>query len=362
MKVLHLGKFFGAHKGGVESVVRDLCDTSIFGETSVLAFSKDRSFVDNYNNVDVHYCRVNYEFASAQFSIMYFLVGIRLITNCNIIHAHFPNPLATLLVIFSKIFFPQKKIVIHWHSDIVKQKYLYFFFRAFEFISLFFSDKIIVTSKQYLVGSIPLKRFHNKCCVVPIGITINKFKLREKGSKIFIFSLGRHIYYKGFEHLIEAMTHLPERFELLLGGTGPLTDRLINLTTIHGLENRIKFLGRIDDSVLLDTYYQSHIFCLPSTEKSEAFGVVQLEAFSTGMPVVSCEISGSGVSWVNKHRYSGIVVEPYSPTALANAILEITLNLNDYSERAYTRFIDNFTVDKMKQSILDIYMLLEDKR
>jgi rhamnosyl/mannosyltransferase len=92
--------------------------------------------------------------------------------------------------------------------------------------------------------------------------------------------------------------------------------------------------------------------------KTEAFAIVQIEAMSCGKPVVSCNIEGSGVPWVNKDGESGLVVEPENGKALADAISRITTNTALYqklSQGARQRFAELFTEDKMIGRCLELY-------
>lgn len=97
---------------------------------------------------------------------------------------------------------------------------------------------------------------------------------------------------------------------------------------------------------------------MSSIEKSEAFGVVQLEAMLYGLPIVSTQIAGSGVDWVNQNGVSGITVQPKNEFELAEAFKKILAdeNLkNNFSTNAEKRLFEMFTIDKMCSELNDVY-------
>jgi rhamnosyl/mannosyltransferase len=162
--------------------------------------------------------------------------------------------------------------------------------------------------------------------VVPFGFDLAPFRVphprvpelrRRFGSRI-VFALGRHVYYKGFDQLIRAMQNVPDT-TLLLGGVGPLTAELKALSVRLGLGGKVHFLERIPEDELPAYYQACDVFCMPSVDPSEAYGAVQVEAMACGKPVVCCELN-NGVTWVNRHGETGIVVAPRDVNALSEAL------------------------------------------
>jgi glycosyltransferase involved in cell wall biosynthesis len=153
-------------------------------------------------------------------------------------------------------------------------------------------------------------------------------EIRQRYGKRLIFALGRHVYYKGFEYLIETMARIPDA-RLLLGSEGPLTPALRARAAALGLADHVVFLGRVPDDQLADHYFACDVFYLPSVEPSEAFSLGHVEAMARGRPVVCCEL-GNGVSYVNRHGETGLIVPPRDPAALAAALREL---LDDPSRR-----------------------------
>ncbi|WP_252185397.1 glycosyltransferase, partial [Escherichia coli] len=113
-------------------------------------------------------------------------------------------------------------------------------------------EKIIVTSEIYGSSSPQLQRFQDKIICIPIGIKSERLPknetllkhLKEKyKNKKIVFSLGRLVYYKGFENLVNAANFLPEDTIILIGGGGELYDELADSILSNKLEGKVVLLG-----------------------------------------------------------------------------------------------------------------------
>ena len=173
--------------------------------------------------------------------------------------------------------------------------------------------------------------------------------------------MGRLVAYKGYRYLVESAKYLDDDYIVLIGGTGPLKEELQREIEHLGLAGKVILLGRVSDEELPAYYGACKLFCLSSVQKTEAFGIVQIEAMSCGRPVVATNIPGSGVSWVNAHGVSGLNVTPGNARELAEAIKRITVNedvYREYSIRAEKRYRDVFTKERMINDILKTYRKL----
>lgn len=364
MKILQLSKFYPPIFGGIEQVAFDITEGMKTKDINVDVLSVNdikKTVVNISDSETVVRSAMLLTLLSTPISISYILMWKKMRNNYDVIHVHLPNPLAVIALIL----FPTKKpIVLHWHSDIVKQKMALKFFRPLQNILLKKASKIIVTSEIYGQTSHQLKDVRDKIVTVPIGIEpkrlpdnkklLDKLRVKYKNKKI-VFALGRLVYYKGFSTLIEAAEFLDEDVILLIGGQGELFSALSKSIIEKKLEEKVVLLGSIkyDD---LSAYYQiCDVFCLPSIHKSEAFGVVQLEAMSYGKPVVSTNIKNSGVPWVNKNGVSGLVVEPNDPQGLANAINSVLVQPEYFALHALERYLNLFTRDKMISNLVNVY-------
>lgn len=375
VEIVHLAKYYKPYNGGMESVVASISENMKNRSVSVLASDPDNQQSNEViNGVKVIRSKEYFSLFSTPMSPGYIFNSLRQLKNSAVIfHVHLPNPLpniALFLASFFRVRLPP--IVIHWHSDIVKQKRMIYLYRPLMNWLLNKANVIIVTSKDYLDGSEQLRRFRSKCIVVPIGVDaidgqvnaakVSELKARYGGKKI-IFALGRHVYYKGFEVLINAAKHV-DGAVFLIGGKGPDTKIYENMINELGLRDKVVLVGRISDEDVASYYAVADVFCMPSIEKSEAFGVAQLEAMSVGTPVVSTRIVGSGVPWVNKDGESGIVCEPKSAESLSSALRLILENdglREELGVGARCRFSAMFTTENMTNRIEEIYASLESE-
>jgi Glycosyltransferase len=234
MKVLHLGKFCPPKEGGIEVFSYDLIEAlNKKGiKADLLCFDEctEESF---YNNFKYFACKTDIVLNSAPLSYDYIKTFLKIHKKYDIIHIHSPNPLAEIASLWI-----DKKIIVHWHSDIVKQKITYLFYRPFQQMVLQKSKIIIATSPQYLEASTQIKNYKSKAVVVPLGLNperlknennnvleLEKIKDKIEGKKV-VLSIGRLVEYKGFAYLIEAARFLKDDIVILIAGSGPLYNTL----------------------------------------------------------------------------------------------------------------------------------------
>jgi rhamnosyl/mannosyltransferase len=164
--------------------------------------------------------------------------------------------------------------------------------------------------------------------------------------------VGRLVYYKGLDVLIQAMTKCPGTLALI--GKGPLEAGLRRLCTDSGIASRVKFLGQVSDEQLVSFYHAADLLVLPSTQPTEAFGLVQVEAMACGLPVVSTDLP-TGVPWVNQNGVTGLVVPPGDPDALAAAIsrlLDDRALRTQMGEAGRRRAVEQFSGERMARDFI----------
>ncbi len=333
MKILQIGKYYWPVRGGIENVVKILSDGLVKNGVSVRVVVSNRENELAREIVDgVEVVRLPKLFSVLNQPVFAGLKKEIKKYDPDLIHIHIPNPLAA-----AKIMKEKKPIVVTYHSDIVGKPKIPT--KILEFHTKNLLDKasaVISTSENYAKYSKMLQHCKNKVRVIPLSIEIEKYKKTDKTGRenlkeklglkdeVVILFIGRFIPYKGLPFLLRAVPMISSKnFKIILGGSGPLENELKILVKNLGIENKIIFFGEPDDKELSNLYSIADIFVLPSHMRSEAFGIVQMEAMAFGVPVVSCNIAGSGVPWVNKNGVSGTVVEPENPKALSDAISKL---------------------------------------
>ncbi len=365
LKVLQLGKFYPI-LGGVEKVAYELMvglsERNVDCDMLCAAVKGAGQEIRINDHARIFSCRTWLKVAATMIAPTMIVRLWRICRNYDIIHIHHPDPMAALALWMSGY---RGRVILHWHSDIQKQRRLLKLYRPLQSWLLSRAEQIVGTSPIYLAESPFLQSVQRKTVCLPIGTdpvrpnpaTVQALRARYAGRKI-VFSLGRLVAYKGYASLIEAARYLDDRYVILIGGSGPLNDELQQQIDRSGLRHRVKLVGRISDGELPSYYGACDLFCLSSLQKTEAFGIVQIEAMSCGKPIVATNIPQSGVSWVNAHGVSGLNVPPDSPRELARAIEAVICREaidGCYSAGARRRYRELFTREQMINKCLSIY-------
>jgi len=386
IKVLHIGKYYYPFHGGIENFTKDLVESTSYQQyidTSLLVHhhqNMQAPLKKCLNNVWVTWVK-------KQFTLLYSPISFGFLAELNktitdfqpdILHLHMPNLSAFWCLLSVKA----RKLpwVIHWHADVLgsvpnwRIKIAYQGDRLFEKLLLKRSKAIIVTSPPYLEFSRPLKNFKDKAHVIPLGLSSIKSKTGEplirsidsenlvaamasETSSLSLLIIGRLTYYKGHQYLLNALAKT-ENINLTIIGVGELDAELKKQVNELLLEHRVKFLGSVNDETLKQSIKNCDLLCLPSIEKTEAFGLVLLEAAQLAKPALVTSVQGSGMSWVVQDKKTGIVVMPNSVEALMQG-LEFAKNnktlLTQYGEAAQENFYRQFSIDAVASNIVDLY-------
>jgi glycosyltransferase involved in cell wall biosynthesis len=366
--IVHFGKYYFPHSGGIESVTLSLSKgaVGVGHNVSVICFQNVPVFTKEIlDGVSISRVPIRKLIKSQPISFKYFWCCLLAAKKADIVHLHAPNMLGAFCALFIN-----KKIclLVHWHSDVINKGLLGALLRPLEYALLSRANNIVVTSEIYANASVSLAPFKNKITVVPIGVPDKKHQVngssmtheleRKIDQRRIILSVGRLVSYKGFEVLIHAAKHLSNDAVVVIVGGGPLQAELENMINHCGIKDRVLLVGRLSEQELHALFERATLFCLPSTYRSEAFGVVLLEAMTFGLPIVATDIPGSGVPWVNLNGISGLNVPVGDPVALAQACNQIMSSpelRRRLSDGARQRFLAEFTDDVSVKRMMHLY-------
>lgn len=371
MKVLQVSKFYPPVMGGIEAVAWELAEgLSRAGVANDVLCSDQRPWGRREHVAAGHeVCRAGAwgTFLSTSIAPPMAWHLARMARGAQIVHVHMPDPMAAAAVWAAR---PRARLVLHWHSDVIRQRRALKAYEPLQNWLLARADAIIATSPPYAESSAPLRAWRDKVTVVPIGISDNHstacsikaaaIRQRYHGRRI-VFALGRMTYYKGFDVLIDAAAALSDDCAVLVGGDGELLEHYRSKVARRGLAGKVHFLGHINDDDLASHFEACDIFCMSSTLRAEAYGVAMVEAMVMGKPIVATDIEGSGVPWVNQHGRTGLNVPAGNPEALTAALHEL---LADDTRRealgaaARARYESEFGAQRMTERTLDLYRRL----
>jgi len=281
----------------------------------------------------------------------------------DILHFHLPNPTAVVSAFLAR---PGGRVVVTYHSDIVRQRVTGAMYGPLLRAFLRRADVVIVTSPDYLESSPVLRSVRERCRVIPLGVDparmeatpavakrIEELKETRPGPRVFFLGVLR--YYKGLHLLLRAVSKID--CHLYVGGDGPMRPALERQAAEEKLTDRVHFLGALSDEESAAWMHTCDVFCLPAHLRSEAFGLCQVEAQLCGRPVVSTALA-TGVPYVNLDGVTGLVVPPGSPDALAEALRTL---LSDEAlrvrlgEQGRSRALREFTASVMTGRLWSLY-------
>jgi glycosyltransferase involved in cell wall biosynthesis len=354
MKVLHVYRtYFPDTQGGLEEVIRQICiGAGQNGVTSRVFTLSDEPYPAVLHRVEADVIRVRktFEIASCGFA----LAGIRRFARevgwADVVHYHYPWPFSDMMYLMAG---RGKPSILTYHSDIVRQKFLFSVYKPLMTRYLGAMDKIVATSPNYFATSEVLGQFADKVEVIPIGLDEPSYpalnernkdldKVASHLGKDFFLFVGVLRYYKGLHILLEAMCGAP--YKVVIVGAGPVESELKSQAKALGLDN-VAFAGYVSDREKMALFQLCRGVVFPSYLRSEAFGVTLLEGAMSSRPLISAEV-GSGSSHVNINELTGLVVPSGDSSALRAAMDELYQNEDKariMGENARRRYEELFT-------------------
>jgi glycosyltransferase involved in cell wall biosynthesis len=372
MRILHLGKFYPPASGGMERYLGDLAQAqrAAGDHPAVLCHAHTRGG-ERRDPPWLMRCPVWFHLLFAPISPGFPLWLMRAIRRHDpeVLHLHLPNPSA-----FAALLLPSARRlpwIVHWHADVETGRFpwslrlAYLFYRIFERAVLERAAAVVATSTAYLESSRPLRQVRHKTRVIPLGVDVARLPDVPDDETVGLWprdgmrvlALGRLTYYKGFDTLIRAAAELPE-IELAIVGEGEERPRLERLLDRLGRPPHIRLLGEADDAACRRLLASCDVFCLPSRERTEAFGIVLMEAMRYGKPIVATRLAGSGVPWVAREHDNAVLVPPDAVAALAAALAELCRGTSTRSRlgaAGHARFAAEFDIAASARALRRLY-------
>ncbi len=281
----------------------------------------------------------------------------------DLVHLHFPNPIGDLSYLLAAGGVP---LIISYHADVVRHRSLLPLYRPLIARTFAAASRIVAASPEYIASSESLSRYREKCTLIPYGVPPDAFTLVDgeltqvercrasHGGPIVLF-VGVLRHYKGVDVLLRALTHA--RAHAVIVGQGPMATEWRSLAGELGVADRATFLGEVSDAERRILLHACDVLVLPSIDRREAFGIVQLEAMACGKPVISSDLP-TGVGFVNRDGQTGLLVPPGNSEALAAAINRLLTDAGlrmRLGQAARERVIREFSADRMVNQIIELY-------
>ncbi len=388
MRVLHIGKYFPPFAGGMENFLADLLDESSNQGVECAALVHDHSKgelaeQETVNGSLVIRVRSYGQLLFAPISPAFPSQLRQLVKSFqpDLIDIHLPNTSAFFLIL--NAITRQIPWVIHWHSDVVFPdgkpvlKLAYWLYRPFEWYLLKRSKAIIATSPNYLKTSKTLKPYLQKSSVIPLTLNESRMpiitsSLHEKARKLWntggagenplrVLCIGRLSHYKGHDVLIKSIAQISldtANVSALIVGEGEQKEVLEQQVVEAQLTARVKLLGHQSELILNALLANCDVLCLPSSLRTEAFGLVLLEAMYHAKPSIVSNIEGSGMTWVIRDSENGWHIPPGDSKALSQKLIELYKHpeqLKIAGEKARKYFDEGYSARHCVEQTVKVY-------
>ena len=381
LRVLHVGKYYPPYRGGMESFLADLIEQQRASGLDARAVVHGDPLPDDPEWIIRVPVQVTMVFAPIALGFPFALRKAIRNFQPDVLHLHMPNNAAFwALVIPSARRVPW---VTHWHSDVLISQWdtllkaCYQLYKPFETKLLQHSEAILATSPPYMAASQPLQPWLYKTVAVPLGLRPLQEDVMELAreesvdewgnAELRVLSVGRLTYYKGFDTLISAVAGF-KNVQLIIAGEGEQRGELETLIAkeqaTHGCAN-VLLLGSVTEAKKHALFNSCDIFALASRERTEAFGLVLIEAMQHGKPCIASDLDGSGMSWVVGQSGTGQCYAPDQVQAWKDAIhksLDTKAQLSQRGIAAQQVADTQFTIDQCEWRIRQIYQSFQPNK
>ena len=373
LRVLHIGKFYPPAHGGVEVFLAELIAAQRAQGIDAAAIVHGQPQAGDPEWLVRVPVQAHLVYAPIALGFRAALATAIKRFGPDVLHLHMPNN-----AVFWALTLPSAaKLpwIVHWHADVERQRtalrIAYLLYRPFEQAVLERATRIIATSPPYLDASEPLRPWRDKCSAIPLGLRLGTGShdvlpavapSSTLQRPLQLLAIGRLAYYKGFDTLVRAVATMTD-VELQIAGDGETRrelESLIRRLTPAGKAPSVRLLGSVDDNTKDRLLRECDVVCLPSCERTEAFGVVLLEAMKHGRPCIASDLPGSGMPWLVTEAGAGLLAKVHDVDSWQRAIERLRGDPDlrrRLGEAGRAALSSRFSIDACAQEIAAQYAL-----
>ena len=371
-KIIHLVSSFPPFRGGTGNACFDFCK-GLFKKGFLVEV-----ITPKFNNLKINSAKfsflvkyMNPLFVFGKGAVLWQIFS--LVRKRDILHLHYPFFGTAELVILKKIFSPSMRLFVHYHMDADARGLKGLIFKIYQYsvlpILIRFAEKITCASIDYIKESF-LKNYYQKNPkkFVETGFCVDEKKFffqeikenRNNWHILFVGNLDTSYHDKGLGVLLKALAEIKDKYKFFLRiiGEGNLKEKYQKLSEKLGLESNVRFLGKVDDQKLVDSYHESDFFVLPFVEKGEAFGIVLLEAMSCGRAILVSNLPGPRAVFENTKQ--GFLVKAGDISDLKNKIISFFENrqlIKKMGENGQKLVKEKYTPEVVISKLIRVYEL-----
>jgi glycosyltransferase involved in cell wall biosynthesis len=346
MKIAQVVCRFKPYKGGISNVAYEYAQGLADLGHEVTVFTPLYDKQDNQTQFDkftIKRLRPVFSFGNSSFLPQLYSA----LKNFDVINLHYPFfGGAEVVWLLKKIMGKKVKLVVNYQMDVVGsgwKKCIFDFHTQFIMPRIIASaDKVIVSSLDYAQNSNInklLAKYPEKFVAIPPGVDLARFYPQPKdldlmkkfGLKsedkvlLFVGALDQAHYFKGMHFLIDSYTAINlGNLRIMIVGEGDLKPEYQKHVLDLGLIDRILFTGSAAENDLAKYYNLADAMILPSIDKSEAFGIVLIEAMACAKPVITANLAG--VRSVYENNVSGLSFEVLDQQDLVQKVKKLFQN------------------------------------